>query len=744
VREVSQGVIVLSKMASRLHLFVFPATKATMSKRAFSKDMTEFATVMALRLSRRNLLRGGAALAGGSVTSGVLGIGLLSPSSGALATMSTALGFSPVPKSLEDRLLLPPGYRYTVICALGDPLQAKTPPFRNDGLDLDFEHRFGDHHDGMEFFGLGAHGRPDPSASQRALIGLNHEATTDERRSSFFVHADGGRSDLPRPAAEVDKEMALHGISVFEVRRSGNDWRYVVDSPFNARIHLQTGVQIHGPARGNALLRTRYSPQGTQVRGTLNNCGTGRTPWGTLLSGEENWAGYFARADDDDARRRNDRSVIALQRYGRPQGAASRHGWESAGTEQRFARWDVSVRGARAEEDYRNEMNAMGYIVEVDPYAMTRPPRKRTALGRFAHEAAAFSKPVAGQPLAVYQGDDARGEYIYKWISAVAWDPADAVAADRLAVGDKYLDHGSLYVARFNSDGRGVWIPLALSNPLIAGYSKYAFADLADVCIHARLAADAVGATRMDRPEWSAVNPANGEVYFTLTNNSKRTVESADAANPRAYQDLREDIKAGKINKGNVHGHILRLREEGDSAAATTFAWDVYLFGAEASAEPAINLSGLNADQDFSSPDGLVFSPATGICWIQTDDSAYTDVTNGMMLAALPGQVGDGGPVRVAGTQVVTPVGRGSSSATLRRFLVGPKGCEITGVCESPDGTALFVNIQHPGENTAMADVNAPDLYESQWPANAGYGAGRRPRSATVVITRIDGGRIGT
>ena len=710
-----------------------------MSKPPVPEDLTRFETVMALRLSRRNLLRGGVAVAGGSAATVVLGFGLVAYAGGAMAEVPATLGFAAVPKSLEDTVSLPPGYRYQVLCALGDPLTAGMPAFRNDGSDTDFEHRFGDHHDGMEFFGLGAHGRPDPSSSLRALIGLNHEATTDELRSSFFVHADGGRSDLPRPAAEVDKEMALHGLSVFEVRRTGNDWRQVVDSPFNARIHLQTRVHIHGPARGNALLRTRHSPQATQVRGTLNNCGTGRTPWGTLLSGEENWAGYFARAAGDDARR-NDRSVIALQRYGRPQAAASRHGWESAGTEDRFARWDVSVRAERAEDDYRNEMNAMGYLVEVDPYNMTRHPRKRTALGRFAHEAAAFSRPVAGQPLAIYQGDDARGEYIYKWVSEALWDPADALAADRLAAGDKYLDRGTLYVARFNPDGRGVWIPLSLANPLIVGYAKYAFADQADVCIHSRLAADAVGATRMDRPEWSAVNPVNGEVYFTLTNNSKRTVETADAANPRAYQDN----KAGKVNKGNVNGHILRLSEEGGSAAATTFAWDVYLFGAEAGADPAINLSGLSADQDFSSPDGLVFSPATGICWIQTDDSAYTDVTNGMMLAALPGRVGDGGPVRVAGTQRVTPVGRAPTSATLRRFLVGPKGCEITGVCESPDGTALFVNIQHPGENTAMSDVNAPDKYESQWPANAGYGAGTRPRSATVVITRVDGGRIGS
>ena len=715
-----------------------------------------FDTILAARLSRRNFMLGsagtGAMAIFGGVSLGALA-GCNSDSDSVAAapaaptSTETLLGFTAVSKSLADAVVIPDGYSFSVLCALGDPLRAATPAYGNVGADDDYENRFGDHHDGMEYFGLSASGTPDPAGSERALIGMNHEATTDDTLSSFFLHADGGTSTLPRPAAEVDKEMAIHGIAVFEIRKNAGTFAYVQDSEFNFRIHQNTQVEIHGPASGNALLVTKYSAAGTTTRGTLNNCGTGKTPWGTLVSGEENWAGYFTRNATDDTARINAnyaKSVTSLNRYGRKQGAASRHGWESVVTgEDKYRRWDISLTGASTDgsDDYRNELNTFGYIVEIDPYDKSLAARKRTALGRFAHEAASFSIPVEGRPLAVYQGDDSKGEYIYKFVSTKSWVAADATRADRLTVGSEYLDDGKLYAARFNADGSGEWIELSISNTAISGYSAYPFADQADVLVNARLAADAVGATKMDRPEWSAVNPANGEVYFTLTNNSNRTTATADAANPRVYSDVKG---TSTVNTGNVNGHIIRVRENAGDAAATTFSWDVYLFGAESGAGSAINLSGLTTDQDFSSPDGLAFSKATGICWIQTDDGAYTDVTNCMMLAALPGQVGDGDTVTVSGTGVTTYRGKLPTADTLKRFLVGPKACEITGICESPDGRALFVNIQHPGENTAMANIADPSKYTSQWPSNAGYGAGARPRSATIVITKNDGGRIGS
>ncbi|HQP65559.1 MAG TPA: PhoX family phosphatase [Quisquiliibacterium sp.] len=735
-----------------------PLSRVSDEENSNTSNNPSFASVLDARLSRRSLLRGGV----GTAATALFGsFGLAACGGGGdgdAAPAEKALGFTAVPKSLADVVSVPAGYSVSILYALGDPLTANTPAYKNDGTDTDFENRAGDHHDGMEWFGLSATGTPSNTATDRGLIGMNHEATTDERLSSFFLHANGGTSTLPRPAAEVDKEVAIHGVSVVEMKKdAAGKWGYVKDSAFNRRITALTEVEVAGPARGDALLVTKYSPNGTLTRGTLNNCGTGKTPWNTLLTGEENWNGYFFRPTGDDAARGNDKSVTSLRRYGRNEGAASRHGWETGGVDDKYARWINAKTGTSADgsDDYRNEMNGMGYVVEIDAYDKSKKARKRTALGRFAHESAAFSNPVAGQPLAVYQGDDARNEYIYKFVSSANWDPADANAADRMAVGDKYLNAGRLYAAKFNADGTGQWVELTLANAAISGYATYPFANQADVFVNARIAGDAVGATKMDRPEWCAVHPTTGEVYFTLTNNSNRRVDPSnaaqlvpDSANPRVYTD----VKGTTNQQGNPNGHILRLKEGTGGAAALGFTWDVYLFGAESGAPAGtVNLSSLTADQDFSSPDGLVFSKATGICWIQTDDGAYTDVTNCMMLAAVPGQVGDGAKKtlsypRAGGTtlNVDTYVGKAAAADTLKRFLVGPVGCEITGLCETPDGKALFVNIQHPGETTAMASIGDPTKYTSQWPGNAGYGAGRRPRSATIVITKNDGGRVGT
>jgi secreted PhoX family phosphatase len=720
-----------------------------------------FDSILSARLSRRNILRGSV----GTAASALFGSAVLAACGGGddpapAAPTETLLGFDAVDKSLLDSVVVPTGYTATALYALGDPLAAGVADYRNDGTDTDFENRAGDHHDGMEWFGLSAAGAASATATDRGLLAVNHEATTDENRSSFFLHADGGTSALPRPAAEVDKELAIHGVSVVEVRKTGTAWATVTDSSFNRRLTTLTDIEIAGPARGNALLVTKHSTTGTTTRGTLNNCGTGKTPWGSFVTGEENWSGYFTRPVGDDAARGNDKSVTALNRYGRAEGAGSRHGWESAGADDVYARWINAKTGVSTDgsDDYRNELNGMGYIVELDPYTKTKAAKKRTALGRFAHESAAFGRPVAGQPIAVYQGDDSRNEYIYKFVSTAPWDAADADPADRLATGDKYLDSGKLYAAKFNADGSGEWVELSITTPAVGAYAGYAFADQADVCVNSRLAGDAVGATKMDRPEWCAVNPANGEIYFTLTNNSNRRAEptgssqlAPDSANPRVYTDIKGTSTS---QQGNPNGHILRIKEGAAGSAATTFSWDVYLFGAESGAPGAINLSSLTADQDFSSPDGLVFSASTGICWIQTDDGAYTDVTNCMMLAALPGQVGDGAKKtlsysRTAGgaLTVDTYVGKAPTDATLKRFLVGPVGCEITGLCETPDGKAMFINVQHPGENTAQANIGDPSKFTSHWPGNAGYGAGgatARPRSATIVITKNDGGRIGS
>jgi uncharacterized protein len=704
-----------------------------------------FDEVLQARLSRRHMLRGSIGMAG----MGLMGVAGLSacaskaPMAPAnpIANAVNQLGFKPVAKGMADAVVVPEGYTAQVVYALGDPLSSQVPAFKNDGSDAHFDQRAGDHHDGMEWFGLDAQGKPSRMGATRGLIAMNHEATTDEKLSSFFLHADGGTASLPRPAAEVDKELMIHGLSVVEIEKKGNRWGYNPASPYNRRITTMTPAEIHGPARGSEHLVTRYSPDATRVRGTLNNCGAGPTPWGTYVSGEENWFGYFSRDKGDDEARKKDKQVTALNRYGRKAGAASRHGWESAGDADAYARWNNSASGASAKDDYRNEMNTFGYIVEIDPYNKSQALRKRSALGRMGHENVTFSPVVPGQPVVAYMGDDSRGEYMYKFISKATWSAADATATDRLAVGDKFLNEGTLYVARFNADGSGDWLELSMNNPAIAQYKAFEFQSNADVAIFTRLAADAVGATKMDRPEWGGVNPRNGEIYFSLTNNSKRTADTTDAANPRYYTDK----KGSKEQKGNVNGHIMRMAQT--QPADTRFQWDIFLFASEAGADrSSVNLSNLTDENDLSSPDGLVFSKATGICWIETDDGAYTDVSNCMLLAALPGQHGDGGKKTLThGDKTVTTyVGKAQTPATLKRFLVGPKGAEITGICETPDGKALFVNIQHPGENTPMADVGNPTKFESQWPSNIGYGAGKRPRSATIVITKNDGGLIGT
>jgi len=726
--------------------------------------------VVEQRLSRRNMLRVGFGSAGAAVLGTLAGCGggsdaLAAPAPAAAAPAPAAapavapqalkLSFEAVAKSKADVVTVPAGYTAAVLYAVGDPLDAATPAYLNDGTDTGFETRAGDHHDGMEYYGLNAAGTArDVAGSECGILAINHEALTDQ-----FLHAAGATPN-PRPVSEADKEIPAHGLSFIEVRRQNGAFGYVKGSAFNRRITPLTPLRIHGPARGNALMKTVFSTAGTDCRGTINNCGTGTTPWGTFLTGEENWAGYFTRAATDNTVRggATAKSVVSLNRYGRAQGAASRHGWETAGAADRFARWNISQTGTSADgtDDYRNELNTFGWIVEADPYDGSQALRKRTALGRFAHESAAFGRAVAGKPLAVYMGDDSRGEYIYKFVSAAGWDAADANPVNRITTGDKYLDAGKLFVAKFNADGTGQWIELAIANGAIAGYATYAFADQADVLVNARLAADAVGATKMDRPEWCAVHPVTGEVYYTLTNNSGRKVEPAgasqmavDAANPRAYTDAPTATSA----PGNVNGHILRMKETNGDSAATGFTWDIYLFGAEAGMDPAkVNLSSLTADQDFSSPDGLWFSPKTGMVYIQTDDGAYTDVTNCMMLVGRPGQVGDGASQVLQYTKadgstlsVQTQVGAKPTTETLRRFLVGPVDCEITGICETPDGRAIFVNIQHPGETISRANVADPALYLSHWPGNAGYGAGgtaARPRSATIVITRNDGGLV--
>ena len=760
--------------------------------------------VLAARMHRRHVLKGGV---GAMTMAGLGSLGLAACGGGsdnpALVTGPTplVLGFIAVNKAIMDRVTVPAGYTATVIYATGDSINPAVSDYKNDGTDSNFARRSGDHHDGIHFFGLSAAGTPDFANNDRALLVLNHENISGTVQ---FMHPAGQTNIAanagPRPEAEVIKEIDAHGVSVIELRKTAAQYGYVKASTFNRRITAATLMEIAGPARATAFTKTRFSPAGTQTRGTINNCGHGYTPWGTYLAAEENWAGYFTRGADTAVRSQKENS--ALLRNGIQPGRTGNNRWTSVvpadANSTAYSRWDITANPALAEDgtgDFRNAQNTFGYVVEIDPYDPASVPVKRTAMGRRANEGAWASNAVVGQPLAFYIGCDSRGEYIYKFVSKKLWVASDASRADRMKVGSEYMDEGTIFAARFDAPGTGKWVKLDLSNPDVAAGvpvsalnpAGYRFDNLADICVNTRLAADAAKATRMDRPEWTAVNPRNGEIYITMTENPDRgnTATTSvsnnnfqnpdvDAANPRYWLDTKGVTSQGPANptqRGNVNGHIVRIREDGDNAGSESFKWDIFLFGAQAVADTGIdnvnwqqnvNLSALSPLNDLSKPDGCWFSRASGILWIQTDDNTFTDQSNAMLLAAVPGTQGDGGsrvvvnkpngsPNQTVSTDksVTTFAGKPMTDTIFKRFLTAPQGAEVTGLTESPDGKALFVNIQHPGENTTAAQFGT-GIFESNWPGNgagvAAYGPGgasARPRSATIMITKNDGGVIG-
>ena len=696
--------------------------------------------------SRRQILRGGLGLSALSFL-GLAGCG----GGGGGALPAKGLNFTATPlNQTYDGVSVAQGYKAELLFKLGDPINASTPAYLNNGTETSasYDFRAGDHHDGMYFFGMGSNNKWNESISDKGILCINHEAITP-----LFLHANG-----PTPAGtgtrtvadEVQKEFRLHGVSVVEVNKVNGTFQVNLSSRFNRRITTLTEMDISGPLRGHDLLKTKFSPTGVKTRGTVNNCASGYTPWGTYITCEENYAGYFKRSNITG---RTANQLASESRNG-VTSTSGRERWSSIGAEDDYARWDITITGATAANDYRNAANTFGFNVEIDPFAPTSTPKKRTAMGRFAHEGAWVGPVTVGKPVVFYMGCDSVNEYIYKFVSTALWSASDVNAG--MAAGDKYLDDGKLYVARFDSDFSGQWLELSnLTGTQARGTETFTFGDSSDAYLNTRLAADKKGATPMDRPEWGAVNPVNGEVYMTLTKNAGRTVALTEPANPRSYMD-----NPGQTTTGNPNGHIIRWREMGSNPAATSFTWDIYVFGAESDDlnNKNVNLSGLTADNFLSAPDGLWFSEKTGILYIQTDDSDFVKETDGkgstcMLLAAIPGTVGDGSIVDVTNTlgsttkTVKTNVGK---TGELKRLLTGPIDSEITGITETHDGKALFINIQHPGEDTTLANLATPN---SSWPyTNTGSGnpdspttaKSARPRSATIVLTRIDGGVIGT
>ncbi|MBK7507582.1 MAG: PhoX family phosphatase [Comamonadaceae bacterium] len=583
---------------------------------------------------------------------------------GYAGTSRPPLGFTAVPASLRDAVVVPPEYEYHVLYRWGDPtgIGSSLPAFRPDASNTadDQALQAGMHHDGMHFFPLGSDGR-------RALLVLNHEYTDEHQ-----LHADGA---APLTAAKVRKSQHAVGVSVIEIERLPSGWRQVLPSGYARRIHARTPMHIAGPAAGSALLQTAADPSGREVLGTLANCAMGVTPWGTYLTCEENFHGYFGA----------DKSL-----GGTSDAAARRYGTTPGGQWVDWYRFDESFDVLK----HPNESHRFGWVVEIDPMDPASTPIKRTALGRKCTESATCTLTRDGR-VAVYMGDDARFEFIYKFVSR------DRVRPGGYAANRDLLDHGTLYAARFDASGQGAWLELTNGDN--------GHADQAEVLVHARLAASARGATPMDRPEWVAIHPRTAEVFVSLTNNSQRGAPgrpAVDAANPRA---------------NNLGGHIMRWTEAGADAAATTFTWSHFVLAGDP-AVPGTDARYPSPQADaFGAPDGLHFDSA-GLLWIQTDMSGqaigkgtYANLGNNALLCA------------------------DLATGSIKRFLTGPNGSEITGCVVTPDRSTLFVNIQHPGETSDSGGARA----NSAWPDGSEPGSAR-PRSAIVAVRRRNGGAVGT
>ena len=589
-------------------------------------------------------------------------LGSLSPL--AAQAKPSRIGFKAMPIGLGDFIELPADYVATVLAPWGDAvgIAGNMPTYNPDASNTAQEQavQMGMHHDGLVFF-------PLQGSSTHGLLAINHEYIDEG-----LLFPDGFES---MSADKVLKAQNAHGISVIEVQLGPKGWQMVRPSKWARRITANTPMSLTGPAAGHALMRTAADPQGARVLGTLNNCASSMTPWGTYLSGEENWSGYFAAGDKPSAHHK---------RWGLR--AKSHSQWEA-----HDARFNAEL--------HPNEPNRFGWIVEVDPMDPNSTPIKRTALGRGAHEGAWVGQTKSGRAV-VYSGEDARFEYIYKFVSR------DKIQAGGAAANRDLLDHGTLYVARFDADGTGAWLPLVHGQGPLT--SANGFADQGEVLIKARQASDALGATKMDRPEWLTIDPASGWVYCTLTNNSQRGEPGkpgVDAANPRA---------------NNTMGQIIRWQDAGDFDGLH-FKWNHLLLAGDP-ANPRPEAKGNIQGDVFGCPDGISFGPG-GLLWIQTDVHSS--------------QLQQGEFERIGNNQLLAC---DVSTGEVRRFFTGPANCEVTGLSFTPDGTTMFLSIQHPGESPGeRSDPKEPSKYSS-WPD---YVDETRPRSAAVAVRKKNGGVIG-
>ncbi len=676
-------------------------------------------------LSRRCFLRNSAGATAGVTALAVLGTNVLD-GLGNLANAAPApiggIGFTSIPPNLylsptDDSVTVPAGYTAKVLVAWGDSLTTQANWDPSGAIDEATQlHCYGCHTDGMHFF-------PQPGAagnSSGLLVANSEYVDPGLVNSTASYDTDTITLDMVRA------QQAAHGVNVVKIFRNhlGN-WQINRNSPLNRRITANTPCKISGPASGHALMKTDADPTGTLVLGTLNNCSHGHTPWGTYLTCEENWNGYFSNETGD---------VVGVpgpdQKFDILKGQ-SRYGIVLGGAGYRWHEVDERFRA----DLHPNEPHRFGWVVEIDPTAPHSTPVKRTALGRVKHEGAQVVVDASNN-VAFYMGDDERNEYIYKFVCAKKLSSTDRAANRNM------LDDGTLHVAKFRADGTGRWVPLVWGRNGLT--PENGFADQAEVLIKTREAADRVGATMMDRPEWGAAHPVTGEMYMTLTNNNRRGntptssnnvdgTTSAASANPL--------VDAANPRPDNDFGHIIRWRDNGGKVTATHFEWDLFVqCGDKATTKTldstyipdefggqSVGYQGNIQGDDFGAPDGLWFD-RDGRLWIETDQQGdatgdWINIGGNAMLCADP------------------------STGQIKRFLTSPKNCEVTGVVGTPDGRTLFVGIQHPGEDwegSFTANSTWPDSGLNGPTTNSERGIVYKPRSGVVVITKDDGGVIGT
>ena len=616
-------------------------------------EESEFDAVVEAAISRRGFLGGALTFGSGAA---VMSAGIMN--AGSAEAQSSRFAFTPIAAQTDGTIHVPEGYSWKVLVRWGDALFSDADGYDvtdgNGGPVEGSDRVFGENTDGMESFVF----------QGKQLLAINSEYVNPK------INLPAANEGKATNADEVVKLQNLQGVTVVEVEEGAEGWAVVKDSPFNRRIHHRTEMKIAGPAAGHDLLKTDADPTGTASLGTMNNCGSGKTPWGTYLTCEENFNGYFGTTDENAAM--DEKVAAGYKRYG--VGKSSRYQYD-----QFDERFDTSKNP--------NEPHRFGWIVEIDPTDPNSTPVKHTGLGRFKHENAEAVVANNGK-VVVYMGDDERGEYMYKYVSNGMYTPGGDTST--------LLDDGTLYVARFDANMTGEWVALT---PESTGM------DEAEIRIFTRMAASAAGGTNMDRPEWIATNPLAVEGYCCLTNNSRRGATNDDGSIRTNAGGEEMVANAPNPRDTNRYGQIVRWRPHGDDHASSTFDWDLYVMAGNPTVHGDAYAGSPNVNEGnlFNSPDGMAID-TTGVVWIQTDGN---DDNEGDF-------AGNGNNQMLAGDPV---------TGEIVRFMTGPNGCEVTGLCWSADLRTMFVGIQHPGSN---------------WPDG-----GAPARSSVIAIKRDDNGLVG-